>query len=79
MVRISLCVGLPAENGMLRHEVQSSEFRSVGYDISASVLCWSYWRRSLLEDISTPGSAPRSGSRKCDNIIPRIFDLEIYR
>jgi KTSC domain len=28
----------PAEKGMLRHEVHSSELRSVGYEISASLL-----------------------------------------
>jgi len=84
---------------MLRHEVQSSELRSVGYDTSASVpeaefhsgevyqyfdvsggvLYWRCWRLHQSGGISMLTSDPSSGSRKCDNIIPRIFDLEIYR
>jgi hypothetical protein len=34
----SYLLELPAERGMLRHEVHSSELRSVGYDVPVSLL-----------------------------------------
>jgi hypothetical protein len=37
------------------------------------------WKPSLSEDISMLTFGQSSNSRKCDNIIPRFFDLETRR